>query len=126
MSAPAVCGGFFEYTFKHCLELRNVWGGEALVSGYIGGDNGGHLLFRPLGWDLYTGIIIEGLKPNEDEMNAVIKGVLAKDLYLGGSVLRNKISSPKQKRILKLSAKNQKLITRELLAQLYAKPIRML
>lgn len=107
---------FFEYTFKHCLELRKVLGRKALVSDYRGGDDGGHLLFRPVGWDLYTDVIIRGLETNEDEMNAVIKEVLAKDLYLGGSVLINKIWSPKQKRILKLSAKNQKLITRELLA----------
>ncbi|MCM2460198.1 DGQHR domain-containing protein [Pseudomonas sp. CG7] len=107
---------FFRYTFKHCLELSKVLDYKASVSDYRGGDNGGHLLFRPVGWDLYTDIVIRGLGFGSIEMGEMIKAVLAKDLYLGGSVLANKIWSPKQKRILKLSSKNQKIITRELLA----------
>lgn len=106
---------FFKYTFKHCLELSNVLDNEASVSDYRGGNNGGHLLFRPVGWDLYTDVIIRGMELSSIEMGEMIKAVLAKDLYLGGSVLGNKIWSPKQNRILKLSAKNQKIIARDLL-----------
>lgn len=107
---------FFRYTFKYCLELSKVLNGKASVSDYRGGLDGGHLLFRPVGWDLYTDVIIKGLELNDIEIGGVIKSVLDKNLYLGGAVLINKIWSPKQKRILKLSSKNQKIITRELLA----------
>ncbi|MCV4263544.1 DGQHR domain-containing protein [Pseudomonas capsici] len=107
---------FFKYTFTYCLELSRVFNNKASVSDYRGGDDGGHLLFRPVGWDLYTEIIVGGLESNSIEMGVMIKNILRKDLYLGGSILTNKIWSPKQKKLLKLSARNQKIIARELLS----------
>lgn len=108
--------GFFSVTFEVCDELRRVSSKTAVASDYRGGDGGGHLLFRPVGWDLYTDVVLSGLEARDADMRMVVSSVLAKNLNLGGDILANKIWSSKQKRILKLSAKNQKIITRAFLA----------
>ena len=112
---------FFKYTFEYCSELSAVINKGAEVSDYRGGDDGGHLLFRPVGWDLYTDIVISGLKSNKGDVESVIKNILSKDLCLGGSILKDKIWSQKREVIIKLNAKNQKIISREFLSTLSEK-----
>ncbi|MGF6518869.1 DNA sulfur modification protein DndB [Pseudomonas sp. BT76 TE3572] len=112
---------FFKYTFEYCSELSTVINKGAEVSDYRGGDDGGHLLFRPVGWDLYTDIVISGLKSNKGDVESVIKNILSKDLCLGGSILKDKIWSQKREVIIKLNAKNQKIISREFLSKLSEK-----
>jgi len=49
-------------------------------------------------------------------MKYIIELVNMKDLSLSGKILANKVWSVKQKRILKVSAKNQKIVERNLLS----------
>ncbi|HAS8533706.1 TPA: hypothetical protein I7745_22850, partial [Vibrio vulnificus] len=108
---------FFRLTFEYCDALRESLHESSLNTKHRNSDDGGHLLFRPIGWDLYTQTVLTGIKQRELDMESVVKLANSKDLHLSGSILANKVWSTKQKRILKVSAKNQKLIEKHILAQ---------
>ncbi|MBB1364639.1 DGQHR domain-containing protein [Shewanella sp. SR44-4] len=107
---------FFEFTFNNSVELSQIVKDNSMVIDYRNSIDGGHLLLRPIGWDIYTDVIISGLNQDESDMEKIIKLVSTKDLSLSGKILGNKVWSVKQKRILKVSAKNQKIVERNLLA----------
>ncbi|WP_330147828.1 DNA sulfur modification protein DndB [Shewanella oncorhynchi] len=107
---------FFELTFTNSTELSQVVQDNSRVIDYRNSVDGGYLLLRPIGWDIYTDIVISGLNTDESDMESVIKLINAKDLSLSGKILANKVWSIKQKRILNVSAKNQKIIERNLLS----------
>ncbi|MCU7986545.1 DNA sulfur modification protein DndB [Shewanella sp. SW24] len=107
---------FFELTFTNSTELSQVVQDNSRVIDYRNSVDGGYLLLRPIGWDIYTDIVISGLNTDESDMESVIKLINAKDLSLRGKILANKVWSIKQKRILNVSAKNQKIIERNLLS----------
>lgn len=113
----AYVDSFFRLTFKYCDSLRESLSGSSMNTKHRNSDDGGHLLFRPIGWDLYTQTVLTGIKQRELDMESVVKLANSKDLQLSGSILANKVWSTKQKRILKVSAKNQKLIEKNILAQ---------
>ncbi|EGR0494112.1 DGQHR domain-containing protein [Vibrio cholerae] len=113
----AYVDSFFRLTFKYCDSLRESLSGSSMNTKHRNSDDGGHLLFRPIGWDLYTQTVLTGIKQRELDMESVVKLANSKDLQLSGAILANKVWSTKQKRILKVSAKNQKLIEKNILAQ---------
>ena len=113
----AYVDSFFRLTFEYCDSLRESLSGSSMNTKHRNSDDGGHLLFRPIGWDLYTQTVLTGIKQLELDMESVVKLANSKDLQLSGSILANKVWSTKQKRILKVSAKNQKLIEKNILAQ---------
>lgn len=106
---------FFALTLKSCKELSAVVELEKEAGKYRGGDKGGHLLFRPVGWDIYVDVIINALKAGNEDMGSIISNVMKNDLSLGGGLLSNKVWSTRQKRILKVSAKSFKSIEKALL-----------
>lgn len=52
---------FYGYTFEACPELSQVAKGEKLAGFYRNSETGGHILFRPIGWDLYTDVVLFAL-----------------------------------------------------------------
>ncbi|MDH0446662.1 hypothetical protein [Shewanella sp. GD04112] len=66
---------------------------------------------------MYTQVILSSLTKENTDLEKAIKLVNAKDLNLSGSILANKVWSIKQKRITKVSAKSQKAVEKQLLAQ---------
>lgn len=97
---------FYKYTFDECKELSNVASGEKLAGFYRNSDTGGHLLFRPIGWDLYTDMILFALINAKHDLIDAIKKITNHSLNMSGPILSNKVWSVKQKKILKISAKN--------------------
>lgn len=108
---------FFRLTFKHSRELGEILVDSTLIGQYRNSNDGGHLLLRPIGWDMYTQVILSSLTKENTDLEKAIKLVNAKDLNLSGSILANKVWSIKQKRITKVSAKSQKAVEKQLLAQ---------
>lgn len=108
---------FYKYTFQECPELRKVVSGEKLAGFYRNPETGGHLLFRPIGWDLYTDMIIFALTNVNYELVDAIRRITSHNLNVSGPVLSNKVWSVRQKKILKISAKNVKAIQRAFLVQ---------
>ena len=106
---------FFEFTFSNSVELSQIVQDNSKLIDYRNSVDGGHLLLRPIGWDIYTNVIISALKASDADLENVIKLVNTIDLSLSGKILANKVWSVKQKRILKVSAKNQRIVERNLL-----------
>lgn len=102
---------FYEFTF-HCVsELRefdkNIY--KSGIDQYRNNVDGGHLLFRPIGWDIYTDVVIDLLKAGKD-IEECIEIVTSNDMQLSGIVLRNNLWSSQRKKILKVSAVKMKKI----------------
>lgn len=106
---------FFELTFTYNTELSKIVKDNSLIADCRNSIDGGHLLLRPIGWDIYTNAIISGLNNSDSDMRSVIKLAVNKDLSLSGKIFANKVWSIKQKHIIKVSAKSQKTIERNLL-----------
>ena len=108
---------FFRLTFEYSDALNESLSGSLFNIRHRNSDDGGHLLFRPIGWDLYTQAVLTGIEKQGLEMETAIKLANSKDLWLSGTILANKVWSTKQKRILKVSAKNQRLVEKHILAR---------
>lgn len=76
--------------------------------------DGGHLLFRPIGWDIYTEAIVDLLKDGVS-LESAIMIIGNNDLSLSGRTLKNKVWSTKANRILQISASKLKKIKMELI-----------
>jgi len=107
---------FYSTTFEACRELRNVIDNKHTPGFYRNAETGGHILFRPIGWDLYTDIVLYALTNLNQSLSGAIKRVTTKNLHMSGPILSNKIWSIKQKKILKISAKNIKTIQKNILS----------
>lgn len=99
---------FYELTFKHVTELSKVKYATSLEE-YRNNLDGGHLLFRPIGWDVYTDVIIS-LLHDQIELEDAIKIVSTKNLWMSGAILKNNLWSMQRKKILKLSTIKMKKI----------------
>lgn len=107
---------FYSYTFEGCQELSKVAKGERPAGYYRNSETGGHILFRPIGWDLYTDVVLFGLVNVKLDLKSAINKIADHNLNMSGPILSNKVWSLKQKKILKVSAKNVKTIQKNLLA----------
>ncbi|EAT5433757.1 DGQHR domain-containing protein [Salmonella enterica] len=106
---------FYGYTFEACPELSQVAKGEKLAGFYRNSETGGHILFRPIGWDLYTDVVLFALINVKYDLLKAVKKITSNNLNMSGPILSNKVWSLKQKKILKISAKNVKVIQKALL-----------
>ncbi|HFD7916750.1 TPA: DNA sulfur modification protein DndB [Klebsiella variicola] len=107
---------FYKFTFEACGELGSITNGSRQAGFYRDANTGGHVLFRPVGWDLYTDIILHALVDYEDALEELINTIQKKDLNMNGPIFSNKLWSLKQKKIIKISAKNVKAIQRMILS----------
>lgn len=97
---------FFELTFKKCMNLHEVNIINDDFSSYRNNINGGHLLFRPIGWDIYTDVYTYLRSEKGHSLESAIGLISMHDLNLSGDLLSNKVWSIKQRKILKISRKN--------------------
>ncbi|MCY0771275.1 DGQHR domain-containing protein [Enterobacter cloacae complex sp. 2022EL-00788] len=107
---------FFSLTFDSCPELKKVIKGNEPAGFYRNSETGGHLLFRPVGWDLYTDIVIFSMLNGRRTLDETIEGIFRHSLNLSGDLLSNKVWSKKTNKILKISAKNVKALQKSLLS----------
>lgn len=97
----------YKHSFHMVLQLREIFLHEdpsAIVIKYRGQDAANHLLYRPIGWEIYIDAIIKLLTEGYDVHDAVLK-ISEKDLFLDGSIFSKNLWSPDRKTILKPSAK---------------------
>lgn len=106
----------FLCTFTLCRELTSVALNHKVASEFRPSKAGGHLLFRPIGWDVYMDTLIEGLRSTEQSYDVIIGKILKHDLTLTGEILKNKAWSMSKNKILNISAKNMRAIKRSLLS----------
>ncbi|MEZ9892610.1 DNA sulfur modification protein DndB [Vibrio lentus] len=105
---------FFGLTFENNLILKQVALQRLTPGDLRKTQTGGNMLLRPIGWDIYTDIVIKGLN-SKMELDDVIKQIHNKDLELGGDILSGQLWSNQQKKILKTSANKIKSLTNRLL-----------
>lgn len=101
---------FYRRTFEGCPELFSVVMNGVNAGNYRNSETGGHLLFRPIGWDVYTDVYIFLVVNVRLTSEQAIHSILTNDLNLSGDLLVNRVWSRVQKKILKVSAKNMKAI----------------
>lgn len=106
---------FYSFTFNYCPELTEVVKNKKLAGSFRDSETGGHVLFRPIGWDIYTDVVLNALLYMEGELVDIVKRISIKDMNMSGPVFSNKLWSIRQKKILKISAKNIKAIQKHLL-----------
>lgn len=99
---------FYENTFYSVQGLCD-YNNTKEIEKYRNSNDGGHLLFRPIGWDIYTDAVIELLSTGKSLESAVLT-VSKNDLYMSGKILKNILWSAQRKRILKVSAAKLKKI----------------
>ncbi|MEG8153564.1 hypothetical protein, partial [Escherichia coli] len=66
--------------------------------------------------DLYTDIVLYAMTHFNHDLKKAIQHITKHNLNMSGSILSNKVWSTKQKKILKISAKNIKAIQKSLLS----------
>lgn len=101
---------FYRRTFEGCPELFSVVMNGVNAGNYRNSETGGHLLLRPIGWDVYTDVYIFLVVNVRLTSEQAIHSILTNDLNLSGDLLVNRVWSRVQKKILKVSAKNMKAI----------------
>ncbi|QNF21622.1 DGQHR domain-containing protein [Aeromonas hydrophila] len=101
-----IAQAFFESTFEKCLYSHGFNANKSDMSPYRNNIDGGHLLFRPIGWDIYTDIYIYLRTEKGHSQESAIELISKHDLSLSGNLFSNKVWSLKQRKILKVSKKN--------------------
>lgn len=91
---------FYNLTFFYCEELRAVSSNLKSSGDYRNNETGGHLLFRPVGWDIYVDLILKRLSKKQLDLEAIIEQVFTKNLYLNGPILGDVMWSVKGTKIL--------------------------
>lgn len=99
---------FYKTTFINIKELSD-YGTCRVIEKYRNNYDGGHLLFRPIGWDIYTDTVID-LLSTEITLNKAILIISKNDLNMSGKVLKNNLWSSQRFRLLKVSAVKMKKI----------------
>lgn len=97
---------FYSKTFEGCPELFRVAMNGVDAGYYRNSETGGHLLFRPIGWDVYTDVYISLVVNYRLSSEQAINSILTKNLNLSGDLLVNRVWSRVQRKILKVSAKS--------------------
>lgn len=97
---------FFAVTFENNEALRNIHLNQALIPKYRNSDDGGELLLRPIGWDLYTDLFTHAYKQDIYDAKSIIINMNKLNMNLSGPLLANKIWSTKRSKITRLSARN--------------------
>lgn len=101
---------FYRFTFMYIKELKQTIGLtnlEGIIEETRNSTDGGHMLFRPIGWDLYTDLILSQLKANND-LEETIKLMGSLDLNLSGELLANTIWSIEDNKIDKMNSATTK------------------
>lgn len=105
---------FFTNTFLSSSVLMSISNDELSAGAHRDKETGGYLLVRPIGWDLYTDVVLRGLEKGAG-LEEVIRKIHDKDLNLSGESLKNILWSTKTKRILKATAAKERKAIKELL-----------
>ncbi|MCG7532636.1 DGQHR domain-containing protein [Psychrobium sp. MM17-31] len=105
---------FFNYTFFHCDELRSVTSNMEPVVKYRNKGEGGHLLFRPIGWDIYVDLVVSKFETEEIALEHIIKNILSKDLYLNGSIFEGTLWSSSKGRLQDLTSSRMRTVKNKL------------
>ncbi len=95
---------FYNLTFFYCEELRAVSSNLKKASDYRNNDNGGHFLFRPIGWDVYVDLILKQIFKKPTDLEKTIKQIFTKNLFLNGPIFGDVLWSINSNKILKISA----------------------
>lgn len=106
---------FFSNTIKNSPELRAAVESKNfpdVVSKYRANDGKDHLLFRPLGWEVYTQAFVTLLK-NDHKESAAIEIITKKNLVLSEKPFIGKIWN-KNNTIKDLNAENKKKLIKEM------------
>ncbi|MEL0655567.1 DNA sulfur modification protein DndB [Pseudoalteromonas issachenkonii] len=103
---------FYAITFKSVSSLNEHRSIQS-IEPFRNSIDGGHLLFRPIGWDIYTEAVLDLLKEGIS-LESTIQIISNSDLNMNGKIFKNKLWSTKTNRILKLSASKLKKIKMEL------------
>lgn len=104
---------FYSLTFKY-IKVLSEYNQTKDITPYRNNVDGGHLLFRPIGWDIYTDIILEHMEYGVT-LESSINAISEQDLSMSGKVLKNILWSSQKNRILKVSAVKIKKIKKGLL-----------
>ncbi len=102
---------FFESSFKHFNSLKqfNIAKDKALITPkYRNKENGGDLLFRPVGWLLLAKAVCKVHKLKNIEIDKIIIKLSKADLSLEGKVLLNKVWDSDSKNMIKMKAQETK------------------
>lgn len=99
---------FYRQTFS-CVPELSTYNETRNIEPYRNSSDGGHLLFRPIGWDIFTEAVIELLKTGS-RLESAIKTISEKDLSMSGKIFMNALWSAKGNKIMKPSAKKLQLI----------------
>ncbi|MCK8085762.1 DGQHR domain-containing protein [Vibrio sp. 1CM8B] len=111
---------FFTATIQNSEQLKEAVDSRdfaSIVAKYRANDNSDHLLFRPLGWQLYTQAFVllhkQGLSPEE----AVVQLIGQKKLFMSEKPFVGKIWSKTKMTINEPTAKNRVKLINEMIAQ---------
>ncbi|UPR57313.1 DGQHR domain-containing protein [Vibrio sp. ED004] len=103
---------FYELTFSKVSALTE-FNDNRIIDDFRNSVDGGHLLFRPIGWEIYTESVIE-LISGDYELEKAVFIVCQKDMKMSGKILKNNLWSAQRGRILKVSATKLKKMKQEL------------
>ncbi|EAR8185701.1 DGQHR domain-containing protein, partial [Salmonella enterica] len=82
---------FYGHTFEACPELSQVAKGERQAGFYRNSETGGHVLFRPIGWDLYTDVVLFALINARYDLLKAIKKITSNNLNMSGPIFSNRV-----------------------------------
>jgi DNA sulfur modification protein DndB len=98
---------YYRFTFEHVTVLSQLVSQGNSVE-YIkkcrNSQTGGHLLFRPIGWEIYTDAVISLLRSGTSLKDAIAV-VTKKDLTLSGPIFAGRVWSLESKRIMDAASK---------------------
>ncbi|MFA0162142.1 DNA sulfur modification protein DndB [Vibrio splendidus] len=108
---------FYKATIEYSSELRLAVESKdfpSIVAKFRANDNSDHLLFRPLGWQLYTQAFVELMKQNLETKEAVKKLVKDKSLILSAKPFVGKIWNKSKSTINEPSASGRLKLIKEM------------
>lgn len=98
---------FYSLTFKKTAPLREASefkGNADIITKYRSKSEKDHLLFRPIGWDLYTDSIVFLMNNKRKTLVDSISEVSKKNLFFEGAILKDQLWSSESGNLKKLSA----------------------
>ena len=101
---------FFTTTIKYTPELTKAVTSRdfaSVVAKYRANDNSDHLLFRPLGWQIYTQAFVLLLEQGYEVEEAVSRLIAGKTLFMSEKPFAGRIWNKTKKKINEPTAKNR-------------------